>query len=257
MFQYIKGNCSFSIFINTDNLELPHIQNHYILYYSTNCNDIKSEYTFNDLDLIADNLNHAGLDNERYFLLETFPLCSSFHKALLNLIALMNYIVDYEELPLSFPEVPLQRWGGIHKEISSATNSNQTDQYDIINDVNDKEKVVRDVINKILAENDNTIISQQTSANRIIIVDESNTLHTNSDEELVDLKLTWDVLEQLIQLLKTSGFKSDLINNIKQIYNEWSLLEPVTRDIIDLTQYDDNEKKNDLRKSNKYKKRKL
>jgi len=154
----------------------------------------------------------------------------------------MNYIVDYEKLPSSFPEIPLQRWGGIQKEISSATNSNHI-IYDIINDVNDKEKVVRDVINKILAENDNTIISQQTSANQIIIVDESNTLHTNSDEELVDLKLTWDVLEQLIQLLKTSGFKSDLINNIKQIYNEWSLMEPVTRDIIDLTQYDDNEKK--------------
>ena len=242
MFKYIKGNCSFSIFINTDNLELPHIQNHYILYYSTNCNDIKYEYTFNDLDLIADNLNHAGLDNERYFLLETFPLRSSFHKALLNLIALMNYIVDYEELPSSFPEIPLQRWGGIQKEISSATNSNHI-IYDIINDVNDKEKVVRDVINKIVAENDNTIISQQTSANQIIIVDESNTLHTNSDEELVDLKLTWDILEQFIPLLKTSGFKSDLINDIKQIYNEWSLLEPVTRDIIDLTQYDDNEKK--------------
>ena len=57
------------------------------------------------------------------------------------------------------------------------------------------------------------------------------------------MKLTWDILEQFIPLLKTSGFKSDLINDIKQIYNEWSLLEPVTRDIIDLTQYDDNEKK--------------
>jgi len=30
----------------------------------------------------------------------------------------MNYIVKYEELPLSFPEVPLQRLGGIYKEIS-------------------------------------------------------------------------------------------------------------------------------------------
>ena len=57
------------------------------------------------------------------------------------------------------------------------------------------------------------------------------------------MKLTWDILEQFIPLLKTSGFKSDLINDIKQIYNEWSLLEPLTRDIIDLTQYDDNEKK--------------
>ena len=261
MFQYIKGNCSFSIFINTDNLELPHIQNHYILYYSTNCNDIKSEYTFGDLDLIAENLNHAGLDNERYFLLETFPLRSSFHKALLNLIALMNYIVDYEELPLRFPEVPLQRWGGIHKEIFPVTNSNQTDdkKYDIINDVNEKEKVVRDVIDTLLGENDNTIVSQQTSASQIIQVDESNTLNTNSDEELVDLNLTWDVLEQLIPLLKTSGFKSDLINDIKQIYNEWSLLEPVSRDIIDLTQYDDNdnEKENDFKKIKKSKKRKL
>ena len=135
----VKGNCSFSIFINTDNLELPHIQNHYILYYSTNCEDAKSEYSYNDLDLIAESLNHAGLDDERYFLLETFPLRSSFHKALLNLIALMNYIVDYEELPSSFPEIPLQRWGGIQKEISSATNSNHI-IYDIINDVNDKKK---------------------------------------------------------------------------------------------------------------------
>jgi hypothetical protein len=261
MFKYIKGNCSFSIFINTDNLELPHIQNHYILHYSTNCNDIKSEYTFGDLDLIADNLNHAGLDNERYFLLETFPLRSSFHKALLNLIALMNYIVDYEELPLSFPEVPLQRWGGIHKEISSATNSNQTDEYDIVNDVNEKDKAIRDIINKILAEYDNTIVSHQTSANKIIIVDESNTLHTNVDEELVDLtsntnlddekediKMYWDALERLIPLIMNSGFKTDLINDIKHIYNECSLMEPISRSIIDLTLFDDNddEKDNDL-----------
>jgi len=68
MFQYYKVNCSFSIFIKTDNLELPHIQNHYILYYSANCNDIKSEYSFNDLDLIAENLNHAGLDDGRFFI---------------------------------------------------------------------------------------------------------------------------------------------------------------------------------------------
>jgi len=49
---------------------------------------------------------------------------------------------------------------------------------------------------KLLAEYDNTKASQQISANQIIIVDESNTLHTNLDEELVDLNLTWDVLEQ-------------------------------------------------------------
>jgi len=65
MFQYIKGNCSFSIFINTDKLELPHMQNHYILYYSTNCEFIKCQHRFNELDLIAGNLNHAGLDNEQ------------------------------------------------------------------------------------------------------------------------------------------------------------------------------------------------
>jgi len=102
-FQY----CSFSIFISTGNLELPHIQNHFILYYSTNCDNIQSEYSSKDLDSIAENLNHAGLDDGRYFLLETFPFRSSFYKTLLNLLALMNYIVDYEVLPLRFPEVPL------------------------------------------------------------------------------------------------------------------------------------------------------
>jgi hypothetical protein len=173
----------------------------------------------------------------------------------------MNYIVDYEKLPLSFPEVPLQRWGGIHKEISSATNSNQTDEYDIVNNVNEKDKAIRDIINKILAEYDNTIVSHQTSASQIIIVDESNTLHTNVDEELVDLtsntilddekediQMYWDTVERFIPLLMDSGFKTDFINDIKLIYNECSLMEPISRSIIDLTQYDDNddEKDNDL-----------
>jgi len=165
-----------------------------------------------------------------------------FHKALLNLIALMNYIVDYEELLLSFPEVPLQRWGEIHKEISPVKNSNQTDnEYDIINDVNEKEKAIRDVINTLLAEYGNTIVFQQFSANQIIIVDESSTLHSNSVEELQYMKFCWDALEKLIPLLKTSGFKSDLSNDIKQIYIKSSLLEPIT-------QIDDNddEKDNDL-----------
>jgi len=45
-----------------------------------------------------------------------------------------------------------------------------------------------------------------------------------------------------------SGFKTDLINDIKQVYNECSLMEPISRSIIDLTQYDDNndEKDSDL-----------
>jgi len=137
----------------------------------------------------------------------------------------MNYIVNYEELPLNFPEVPLQRSGGILKESSPVTNSNQKDkdnEFDIVNDVNEKEKAIRDVIYTLLAEYDNKIVSHQISANQIIIVDESNTLHTSSDEEIEDMKLYWDTIEQLILLLMNSGFKTDLINDIKQIYNKCS-----------------------------------
>jgi len=56
----------------------------------------------------------------------------------------MNYIVDYEELPLSFSEISLQRWGVIYKEISPVTISNQTNdnKFDIVHDVNEKEKAI-------------------------------------------------------------------------------------------------------------------
>jgi len=175
----------------------------------------------------------------------------SFHKAFLNLYALISYIVNYEELLLSSLEVTLSRSGGIRKESSPVTNSNQTDsdyKFDIVKDVNEKEKAIKDVINTLLAEYDNTIVSHQTSANQIIIVDESNRLHTKSVEKIEDIKLIWDALEQLFPSLMTIKFKTDLINDIKQIYNECSLLEPMSRSIIELTQYDDNndEKNNGL-----------
>jgi len=48
---------------------------------------------------------------------------------------------------------------------------------------------MRDLINTLLAEYDNKIVSHQTSANQIIKVDKSNTLHTNSYEEIEDMKL--------------------------------------------------------------------
>ena len=62
--QYTKGSCSFSIFLNTEKDRKPHIPNYYILYYSTNCNNLKVEYTFNDLELVAGNLNHASYEDE-------------------------------------------------------------------------------------------------------------------------------------------------------------------------------------------------
>jgi len=128
----------------------------------------------------------------------------------------MNYFVDYKELPLSFPEVPLQRLGGIHKESSPVINSKKTDnEFDIVNDVNEKETAIRDVINTLLAEYDNTIVSYRSQIQ--MRVDEINTLTTNSDEEKEDMKMYWDALEQLIPLLMTSEFKTGLINDIKQI----------------------------------------
>ena len=112
IFRYIKGSCNFSVFMSTDNLNFPHIPNYYILCYSTNYDDIKMDYTFNDLEITAGNLNHISCNNNlRFCLLPTFPFLSSYHQAVQKLIDHMNYILDYEEWPVNFPEEPLQRWG--------------------------------------------------------------------------------------------------------------------------------------------------
>jgi hypothetical protein len=299
MLKYNKKNCIFSVFINTEKIMLPHIPNFYILYYSTYCEDIKSDYILNELELTAANLNHAAIDDKRYTLLHTFPFQKSLYEAIENYIELLNYILDYEELPMNLPQNPLQRWGTDYEGYQEIEDEMEPNNITSI-DINELEHI-KDKINQILTEHDNYIISQ-TSQNPNIVMQEDIPLPSNSEvgvtnivmqediplpsnsevgvtnivmqediplpstseEELqeVGVKLSWEVLQQLIPILMNSTidkkFKMELINEIKQIYNEYSIMESVSRSYFDLTQYDNNEdiNKDNLNKSTPKKRRK-
>ena len=280
MLKFNKRNCKFSVFINTEKIMLPHIPNFYILYYSTYCEDIKSDYILNELELTAANLNHAAIDGERYTLLHTFPFQKSLYEAIENYIELLNYFLDYEELPLNLPLNPLQRWGTAYEGYQEIEDEMEPNNITSI-DINELEHI-KDNINQILTEHDNYIISQ-TSQNPNIVMQEDIPLPSNSEvgvtnivmqediplpstseEELqeVGVKLSWEVLQQLIPILMNSTidkkFKMELINEIKQIYNEYSIMESVSRSYFDLTQYDNNEdiNKDNLNKSTPKKRRK-
>jgi hypothetical protein len=119
MFKHTKKLHSYSVFQNTVDLEFPHIPGYYILCYTTYCEDYQHNYTYNDLLLVVDNMNHGALDdnlkkdnNGHYFLLRTFPLKNSLRDAMTNLFNIMNHMVKYGEFPPEFNvNVPLQRWG--------------------------------------------------------------------------------------------------------------------------------------------------
>ena len=63
MFKYTKRLQNFSFFQNTTDLRYPHINGYYILFYSTNCEDVKHDYNYTEVIVAADNLNHGFLDD--------------------------------------------------------------------------------------------------------------------------------------------------------------------------------------------------
>jgi len=263
-FQYTKGTCSYSIFMNTEK-QLLHIRNFHILCYSSNCNGEKLEYSFIDLVFTAGNLNHISYekDLQQYFLLPTFPFHNSFKEAVNNLIKHMNYILEYEELPSKFLDEPLQRWGATskgsspirssYKEIDDQTEFKNNSVIICISDIEKIENNIRGIIDRILNDNminDKSVI-ETLSAEMVPI--------QNDNLKLEELEMEWEIFEMLLfdlkTILKNKEYNNNdddiksvnlIYNGIKQLFDEYSgifqndsTLEPISRTIIDLTQSDD------------------
>ena len=270
IFRYIKGSCNFSVFMSTDNLNFPHIPNYIILGYSTSCDDTKVDYSFNDLEVTAGNLNHISCNNNlRFCLLPTFPFTSSYHQAVKNLIDHMNYILDYEEWPVNFPEEPLQRWGeaapiarAYHEtEVQTKINNNRISL--ILNDIQKIEQDTNIIIDQILTEHDKKIKLQIESQQ---IVNQKIPLNPISENIVkTEFDMEWDIVEMLIlelkSMLKNKKYNDnhkyiiEIIKGIKQVYDENSgifetdsILESISRTVIDLTQTND-EDTNELPKA--------
>ena len=83
MFNYCKKAHKFSIFYNTKNITAPYIPDHYILCYSTINDEATFNYLYDQLLLVAEDLNHGALDEaEHFFLLYTMLFGSSLNKSL-------------------------------------------------------------------------------------------------------------------------------------------------------------------------------
>ena len=252
MSQFTKGTCSYSFFKNTENLELPHIANYYILYYSTNCSDYPNiEYNFDSLESIADNMNHAAIDNLRYFLLPTFLFQSSFHQALIKMIENLNHILDYEEFPLDFdPNQPLQRWGSCPIERAYEKVEDQLVNDNLKINMNpDLHQEIRGIINTIL--DDHNYLESEIP---IVIVGDNKSMVIESEEinliEESDLELYDYILPGIMDSFKNISFKNKCkwIKEIKQIYDEYhsgiiennAIHKDLSSIVIDLTQDNNN-----------------
>jgi hypothetical protein len=119
MFKYTKRLHNFSLFQNTTDLRYPHINGYYILFYSTNCEDVKHDYNYTEVIVAADNLNHGFLDDNgkdnypaHYSLAKTYPFSIPLKNSLTSLFQRMNYILKYGEFDPNFNlNKPLLRWG--------------------------------------------------------------------------------------------------------------------------------------------------
>ena len=202
------------------------------------------------MELVAQNMNHIALDHERYFLLPTFPFLSSYYKAVNNLIERMNYILKYEELPLDFPDGPLQRWGTSREQNYYQDSHDQSTQITIgLIDIQTKEKVSA-VFELILNEENTTntphIINQSISPNS-----EENVKSEETDMDMdLDLEIIELIMPDLINIYKNKEYNNELtslLSEIQEIYNEYSgfqtdsILEHISDAVTDLTLFNDDD----------------
>jgi len=250
MFKHTKNLHHYSVFQNTVDLNYPHIQGYYILCYTTYCEDVKHNYTYNDLILVVENMNHGAIDdnggknsNAHYFLLRTFPLKNSLKDSMTNLFNRMNYILKYGEFP---PEtnvtsrMPLQRWGKSQQRAYS-TDTCLVTSLPSINTRFNLENIRDEVVNKVhllfleyygiantTEQNSNVLeltstissVSSLLGKRKIVEVDESVFLETDIKSKLFD-----SIFPNFLSFLNNKNhnhkeYKKSIKEKLQMFYNQ-------------------------------------
>jgi len=244
-----------SIFYDTKKDEAPYIPEHYLLTYSTICEEPKEEYSYEELCSVAEDLNHGGMSEDgHFFLLTTSLYKASLHKALHNLFTNLKFILQFGEFSPAVLAQDFRRFGadtGSHfKRAYNYTQDYNADQYDLIDsDVSEyklnqaNDDLTLAYLNDTIVENNQTVDVMTTS------ISLSNSNFQNETElkskmfDIIMLRIknsskeAW--IRQMKSLLNTDikNFKSNHINQ----FNTNKVLDITISNVIDLTNDDEEE----------------
>jgi hypothetical protein len=250
MFTQFKENHHFSIFYDTKKDEAPYIPDHYLLTYSTICEEPKVEYSYEELLRVTEDLNHGGMDEDgHFFLLSTSLYTHSLHKALDSLFTNLKFILQYGEFSSLVLNTDFRRSGAAYtfQRSYNYTQDYNADEYVLIdsdiseyklNQAND-DLTLAYLNDTIGVENNETTITDLSTSN---FENETELKSKMFDILMLTIKNSskeaWN--RQMKSALNTEikNFKSNHINK----FNKNKVLDITISNVIDLT--NDNEEEN-------------